>query len=60
MNAITLWMEKYFVPLAAKIGGQKHLIALRDAFIGTMPATMAGAIAVNSDECYFSNSKRCF
>lgn len=46
MNAITLWMEKYFVPLAAKIGSQKHLIALRDAFIGTMPATMAGAFAV--------------
>lgn len=46
MNAITVWMEKYFVPIAAKIGGQKHLVALRDAFIGTLPATMAGAIAV--------------
>ncbi|GAB2021197.1 PTS sugar transporter subunit IIC [Pseudolactococcus yaeyamensis] len=46
MNAITAWMEKYFVPFAAKIGGQKHLVALRDAFIGTLPATMAGAIAV--------------
>ncbi|MCJ1996130.1 MAG: PTS transporter subunit EIIC [Lactococcus sp.] len=46
MNAITAWMERYFVPLAAKIGAQKHLVALRDAFIGTMPATMAGAIAV--------------
>ncbi len=46
MNVITAWMEKYFVPLAAKIGGQKHLVALRDAFIGTLPATMAGAIAV--------------
>lgn len=46
MNVITAWMEKYFVPFAAKIGGQKHLVALRDAFIGTLPATMAGAIAV--------------
>ncbi|GFH42299.1 permease IIC component [Lactococcus hodotermopsidis] len=46
MNAITAWMERYFVPFAAKIGAQKHLVALRDAFIGTMPATMAGAIAV--------------
>lgn len=46
MNVITAWMGKHFVPLAAKIGGQKHLVALRDAFIGTLPATMAGAIAV--------------
>ncbi|GFH41104.1 PTS sugar transporter subunit IIC [Lactococcus insecticola] len=46
MNAINAWMEKYFVPIAGKIGAQKHLVALRDAFIGTLPATMAGSIAV--------------
>lgn len=46
MNALTQWMERYILPIAAKIGGQKHLVALRDAFIGTMPATMAGSIAV--------------
>lgn len=46
MNALTSWLEKYILPIAAKIGGEKHLVALRDAFIGTMPATMAGSIAV--------------
>ncbi len=46
MNGLTAWMEKHILPVAAKIGAQKHLVALRDAFIGTMPATMAGAIAV--------------
>ncbi|MCB5953105.1 PTS sugar transporter subunit IIC [Enterococcus sp. BWT-B8] len=46
MNALTAWMEKHILPIAGKIGAQKHLVALRDAFIGTMPATMAGAIAV--------------
>lgn len=46
MNALVAWLEKFFLPLASKIGGQKHLIALRDAFIGTMPATMAGSVAV--------------
>ncbi|WP_440897644.1 PTS sugar transporter subunit IIC [Amphibacillus sp. Q70] len=46
MNALTLWLEKYFLPIAGKIGAQKHLVALRDAFIGTIPATMAGAVAV--------------
>ena len=38
-------MEKNFVPVAAKIGSQKHLVAIRDGFIGIMPVTMAGAVA---------------
>jgi len=46
MKAIQAFMEKYFVPFAAKLGSMKVLIAIRDAFIGTMPATMAGSIAV--------------
>ncbi|WP_368993329.1 PTS sugar transporter subunit IIC [Caldifermentibacillus hisashii] len=46
MNALVAWLEKFFLPLASKISGQKHLIALRDAFIGTLPATMAGSVAV--------------
>lgn len=46
MKAFTVWMEKHFVPLAAKIGSQRHLVAIRDAFIGIMPVTMAGSIAV--------------
>ncbi len=46
MNGLMSWMEKYILPVATKIGSEKHLVALRDAFIGTMPATMAGAIAV--------------
>jgi PTS system cellobiose-specific IIC component len=46
MNPFIEWLEKNIVPIAAKIGSQKHLVALRDAFIGTMPATMAGSIAV--------------
>ncbi|WP_276870993.1 PTS sugar transporter subunit IIC [Lactococcus taiwanensis] len=45
MNGITAWMEKYLVPVAAKIGSQKHLVALRDSFIGMLPATLAGALA---------------
>lgn len=46
MNGLMNWLEKYIIPVASKIGSQKHLVALRDAFIGTMPATMAGSIAV--------------
>ena len=42
----TSWMEEKVVPVAAKIGSQKHLVAIRDAFISIMPITMAGSIAV--------------
>ena len=45
MEKFTAWMEKHFVPIAAKIGSQRHLVAIRDGFIGIMPVTMAGAIA---------------
>ncbi|NBK96678.1 MAG: PTS sugar transporter subunit IIC [Erysipelotrichia bacterium] len=45
MKKFTAWMEEHFVPVAAKIGSQKHLVAIRDAFISIMPITMAGAFA---------------
>ncbi len=45
MNGLVNWMERNFVPIAAKIGSQRHLVAIRDAFISIMPITMAGAIA---------------
>ncbi|GAB6168195.1 PTS sugar transporter subunit IIC [Clostridium carnis] len=46
MNKLTTWMEEHFVPVAAKFGSQRHLCAIRDAFIAIMPITMAGSIAV--------------
>lgn len=46
MEKLMQWMEKHFLPVAAKIGAQKHLVAIRDAFIGIMPITMVGSIAV--------------
>lgn len=46
MNKLTNWMETHFVPVAAKFGSQRHLCAIRDAFIAIMPITMAGSIAV--------------
>nr|WP_304968567.1 hypothetical protein [uncultured Dubosiella sp.] len=46
MNGFLNWMEEHFMPAAAKIGNQKHLVAIRDAFIAIMPITMVGSIAV--------------
>ncbi|CAG9701747.1 PTS sugar transporter subunit IIC [Clostridium neonatale] len=40
------FMQKNILPVAVKIGEQRHLVALRDAFIGTMPVVMTGSIAV--------------
>ena len=46
MNAFLTWMEKHFMPVASKIGSQRHLVAIRDGFISIMPVTMVGSIAV--------------
>ena len=40
------FIEKYIVPIAAKVGAQRHLVAVRDAFVGMIAITMAGAFAV--------------
>lgn len=39
-------MEKYFVPIAAKLGSQKHLVSIRDGFVAIMPLIIAGSFAV--------------
>lgn len=46
MGAFNSFMEAHFMPVAAKIGSQKHLVAIRDSFIAIMPVTMVGSIAV--------------
>ncbi len=45
MNSFIEWLNKHLVPIAAKIGAVRWLVALRDAFIAIMPAMMAGSIA---------------
>lgn len=46
MHGFLTWMEEHFMPAAAKVGNQKHLMAIRDAFIAIMPITMVGSISV--------------
>ncbi len=45
MNTFMAFMDKYVIPVAAKIGSQRHLVAIRDAFIAMIPITMIGALA---------------
>lgn len=53
MNGLIRLIEDKFVPVAAKIGSQKHLSAIRDAFASLMPLIMAGAIAVLLNNVFF-------
>lgn len=46
MKSFIAFMEKHFLPVASKIGNQRHLIAIRDAFAYTMPLMIVGAFAV--------------
>ena len=46
MKNLISFLEKYFVPVAAKVGSQRHLVAIRDGFVALMPLIIAGSFAV--------------
>lgn len=54
MNALIQYFEEKLVPVAAKIGNQRHLLAIRDAFAALMPLVMAGSIALLLNNVVFS------
>jgi len=44
MKGLLNWFEEKFIPVAAKIGAQRHLVAIRDGFIAMMPLIIAGSL----------------
>ena len=44
MNKLTSFLEKHLMPIAGKIGNQKHVQAIRDGIIVTMPLTIIGSV----------------
>lgn len=46
MEKIQAGIEKFLVPLASKLNSQRHVCAVRDAFILTFPLTMAGSLMI--------------
>ncbi|EGO62647.1 PTS cellobiose transporter subunit IIC [Acetonema longum] len=46
MGTVISFLEKYFVPVAAKFGAQRHLVAIRDGFVAIMPLLTVGALAI--------------
>ncbi len=53
MSGFIYFLEEKFVPIAARIGSQKHLVAIRDAFAALMPLIMVGAFAVLLNNVFF-------
>ncbi|MDR2869879.1 MAG: PTS transporter subunit EIIC [Deferribacteraceae bacterium] len=45
-SKISAFMEETFVPIAASIGGQRHLLALRDGIVMIMPLLILGSFAM--------------
>lgn len=43
MEKFMSFMERYLVPVAAKFGSQRHLVAIRDGFVGMISIAMIGA-----------------
>lgn len=44
MKKFINFMEKHFVPVAGRIGAQRHLVAIRDGFVTLMPLIIAGSL----------------
>ncbi|MFB4168387.1 PTS cellobiose transporter subunit IIC [Virgibacillus sp. JSM 102003] len=44
MNGFNAFMERYFMPVAGKLAEQRHLKAVRDGIIATMPLLIIGSI----------------
>ena len=45
MEKFMAFMDKYISPYAAKLGAQRHLVAVRDAFVAMIPLTIIGSLA---------------
>lgn len=46
MDKFQAGIERILVPIASKLNAQRHICAVRDAFILTFPLTMAGSLMV--------------
>jgi len=53
MESFSNTMERVFLPIAHKVGNQRHLAAIKDGFIMTLPIALAGAIATMFNHVFF-------
>lgn len=57
MDKLSEKMEKFLLPIAQKVGSQRHLVALRDGFVATMTASIIGAFAVLFNCVFFQHDE---
>jgi cellobiose PTS system EIIC component len=46
MSKVMQLMEEKFMPVAGRIGSQRHLVAVRDGFVAIMPLIIVGSLAI--------------
>ncbi|WP_078411889.1 PTS cellobiose transporter subunit IIC [Priestia abyssalis] len=46
MSKVMQLMEEKFMPIAGRIGSQRHLVAVRDGFVAIMPLIIVGSLAI--------------
>lgn len=56
MNTFVEKLSNKLLPVAAKLNNQRHLTAIRDSFIVTMPLIMAASIFILLNALLFSNA----
>lgn len=54
MNSFNAFMEKHIIPFATKLNEQRHIAAIRDAFMYTFPITMAASLVILINNLIFS------
>ncbi|HGF8060153.1 TPA: hypothetical protein QFQ19_000884 [Enterococcus faecium] len=55
MKVVDRLSEK-MLPIVSKMSSQRHLLAIRDSFIVTMPLVMAASVMVLLNALIFSNA----
>lgn len=43
-DAFNLYLTKHFIPVANKIAAQRHVLAIKDGVVATMPLTIVGSL----------------
>lgn len=56
MDKFNRFMERTIVPFATKLNEQRHVAAVRDAFMYTFPITMAASLVILINNLIFSKS----
>lgn len=54
MDSYNAFMEKHIVPAAAKLNEQRHIAAVRDAFMYSFPITMSASLVILINSLLFS------